>query len=387
MALLTREEPTWASDRSSILSPRCWPRPPSLRRRNPLPIPAPRSAVIPRKALGLPTPAELKTATYVRDVIYGHRDGMALTYDVFKPLKPNGALVVNMVSAGWRSSWGPPEERQARYQWLIDKGFTVVALYHSSAPRFQVPDAVADVRLGLRHIKLHAADYGADPARIGVWGASAGGHLSLVAGVMADDGDPAAANPLERSGNRVRAVVAYFPPTDLDTLLGSRAKSGAIDFDDSLRASISPIHFVDARDPPTLIISGGADKGVPISQSESHESSARQGGCREQAEGIPGRGSRLLRQGRPGQDRRLCCRSHERDDGLVREAPALGCGLEIRARAPHAMAGRQAIFEQRKPSVRGHFRQQSCGRVHEEVALSGEGEGSDDDSERQKPRR
>lgn len=222
----------------------------------------------PRKALGLPTAEELKTATYVRDVIYGHRDGMALTYDVFKPLKPNGALVVNMVSAGWRSSWGPPEERQARYQWLIDKGFTVVALHHASAPRFPVPDAVADIRLGLRHIKLHAADYGADPARIGVWGASAGGHLSLVAGLMADDGDPAATNPLERSGNRVAAVVAYFPPTDLDTLLGKRAKSGAIAFDDGLRPSISPVHFVDADDPPTLIISGGADKGVPISQSE-----------------------------------------------------------------------------------------------------------------------
>ncbi|MFX8477741.1 hypothetical protein ABTL82_20040, partial [Acinetobacter baumannii] len=39
----------------------------------------------PLKALRPPTPAELKTATYVRDVIYGHRDGMALTYDVFRP--------------------------------------------------------------------------------------------------------------------------------------------------------------------------------------------------------------------------------------------------------------------------------------------------------------
>ncbi len=236
----------------------------------------------PRKALGLPTPDELKTATYIRDVIYGHRDGMALTYDVFKPLKANGALVVNMVSAGWRSQWGPPEERQARYQWLIDKGFTVVALHHASAPRFPVPDAVADIRLGLRHIKQHAADYGADPARIGVWGASAGGHLALVAGLMADDGDPAARNPLEQSSNRVAAVVAYFPPTDLDTLLGARAKSGAIDFDDSVRASISPIHFVDARDPPTLIISGGADKGVPISQSETMEAALDKAGVDNQ---------------------------------------------------------------------------------------------------------
>ena len=181
--------------------------------------PGPPLSGYPRNALRAPTPAELKTATYVRDVIYGHRDGMALTYDVFKPVKrANGALVVNMVSAGWNSSWAPPEERQARYQALIDKGFTVVALYHASAPRFKVPDAVADVRLGMRHIKLHAADYGADPERIGVWGASAGGHLALVAGMMADDGNPAAANPLERSGNRIAAVVAYFPPTDLAAL-------------------------------------------------------------------------------------------------------------------------------------------------------------------------
>lgn len=230
--------------------------------------PGPPLSGYPRKALGLPTPAELTTATYVRDVIYGHRDGMALTYDVFKPTKANGALVVNMVSAGWRSSWGPPEERQARYQWLLDKGFTVVALHHASAPRFPLTDAVADVRLGMRHIKLHAAEYGADPARIGVWGASAGGHLSLVAGLMADEGDPAAKAPLERSSNRVAAVVAYFPPTDLDVLLGDRAKSGAIDFDNGLRAGVSPIHFVDGRDPPVLIISGGADKGVPVAQSE-----------------------------------------------------------------------------------------------------------------------
>jgi acetyl esterase/lipase len=242
----------------------------------------------PRKALGAPTPAELKTATYVRDVIYGHRDGMALTYDVFKPKKANGALVVNMVSAGWKSSWGPPQERQARYQWLIDKGFTVVALYHSSAPRFQVPDAVTDVRLGLRHIKLHAKEYGADPKRIGVWGASAGGHLSLVAGLMADDGDPKAANPLERSDNRVRAVVAYFPPTDLDTLLGDRAKSGAIAFDDSLRAANSPIHFVDAGDPPTLIIAGDADKGVPVSQSETLHAALDKAGVENQLKIMPG---------------------------------------------------------------------------------------------------
>ena len=251
--------------------------------------PGPPLSGYPRNALRAPTPAELKAATYVRDVIYGHRDGMALTYDVFKPVKgANGALVVNMVSAGWRSSWAPPEERQARYQALIDKGFTVVALYHSSAPRFQVPDAVTDVRLGMRHIRRHAADYGADPRRIGVWGASAGGHLALVAGLMADDGDPAAANPLERSGNRVAAVVAYFPPTDLAVLLQGRPKAGPIAFEDRLFASVSPIHSVDARDPPTLLLHGDADRGVPPAQSEMMKAALDKAGVENQLKMYPG---------------------------------------------------------------------------------------------------
>ena len=226
----------------------------------PVTDPGPPLSGYPRKALGLPTAQELTTATYVRDVVYGHRDGMALTYDVFKPKQPNGALVVNMVSAGWRSSWGPPEERQARYQWLIDKGFTVVALHHASAPRYNVVDAAFDVQRGIEHVKVHAADYGADPRRIGVWGASAGGHLSLVAGLMGD--------PKEPDETRIRAVVAYFPPTDLDVLLLGRARQGAIDFPEEERGAVSPIRYVDARDPPVLLITGDADRGVPMMQSQ-----------------------------------------------------------------------------------------------------------------------
>jgi len=265
--------------------------------------PGPPLSGYPRKALGAPTPADLKTATYVRDVIYGRREGMALTYDVFKPVKnANGALVVNMVSAGWRSSWGPPEERQARYQWLIDKGFTVVALYHSSAPRFKVPDAVADVRLGMRHIKLHAADYGADPRRIGAWGASAGGHLALVAGMMADDGDPAAANPLERGGNRIAAVVAYFPPADLAALAAlfqGRPRTGAIDFDDKLIPSVSPILAVDAHDPPTLILHGDADVGVPPAQAQAMHAALDKAGVKNALKMYPGAGHDFYVKGDP----------------------------------------------------------------------------------------
>jgi len=87
--------------------------------------------------------------------------------------------------------------------------------------------------------------------------------------MMADDGNAGAANPLERSGNRVAAVVAYFPPTDLAALLQGRPKAGPIDFDDKLLPAVSPLFSVDARDPPTLILHGDADRGVPPAQSQS----------------------------------------------------------------------------------------------------------------------
>ena len=60
-----------------------------------------------------------------------------------------------------------------------------------------------------------ALEVGAVTDTVNVTGEAA---LALVAGMMADDGDPAAANSLERSGNRIAAVVAYFPPTDLVAL-------------------------------------------------------------------------------------------------------------------------------------------------------------------------
>ncbi len=114
------------------------------------------------------------------DVVYGHKDGMALTYDVFRPKEnANGLGVLFMVSGGWYSRWSPPESRQAFFKPMLDRGFTVLAVRHGSAPRYKVPEAVADVRLAVRHIRLHAADYRIDPERLGVYGMSAGGHLSL----------------------------------------------------------------------------------------------------------------------------------------------------------------------------------------------------------------
>ena len=203
-----------------------------------------------------------------RDVVYGHKDGMALIYDLLQPEDANGAAIAFMMSGGWFSRWSPPERLAERFADMLDAGFTVIPVYHGSAPRYKVPEAYADVSRAIRHIKLNADEHGIDPDRIGVTGGSAGGHLSLMIGLDADSGDPEARDPVMRGDNHVATVVAYFPPVDLRPITGPNDRFPALEFDPELSASISPILHVDPDDPSTLLIHGDADDLVPISQSE-----------------------------------------------------------------------------------------------------------------------
>ncbi|MEX2468431.1 MAG: alpha/beta hydrolase [Pseudohongiellaceae bacterium] len=202
------------------------------------------------------------------DRVYGHKDGMALVYDVLIPDNANGAAVVYMVSGGWYSRWSPPATRERQFADLLAAGFTVIPVHHGSAPRYHVPDAYTDVSRAIRHIKLHAATYGIDPERLGVTGGSAGGHLSLMLGLASKAGDPAAQDPVLRQDNHVAAVVAYYPPVDLRSIVGPNERFPALNFAAEQAPSISPILHADAGDPPTLLIHGDADELVDISNSE-----------------------------------------------------------------------------------------------------------------------
>lgn len=206
----------------------------------------------------------------IPDVVYGHKHGLALTFDVFQPTDDaNGAGVLFMVSGGWRSRWFPPERSVVRYRALLDKGFTVFSVRHGSSPKYDIPEIVADVRRSVRFIRLHASDYSVDPDRLGVYGGSAGGHLSLVLGTASDEGNPKARDEVDRVSNRVAAVVAYFPPTDLRRLVPppKSTRFPALDFDPAKAPDYSPIVHVTPDDPPTLLIHGDRDRLVPLTNS------------------------------------------------------------------------------------------------------------------------
>lgn len=209
------------------------------------------------------------------DMVYGHKDGLALTYDVIRPAKQNGAGILWIQSGGWYSNWQEPKNLAAGAKAYLDKGFTMYIVRHGSAPKYAVPDAVADVRRCVRAIRMKAKDFGVDPDRLGVFGGSAGGHLSLMIGTTGDDGNADARDPVMRHPSRVAAVVSIFPPTDLrgmttnppEEIKKVPALKPPLTFDAKLEAEVSPALKVTPKCPPTLLIHGDNDLLVPISHS------------------------------------------------------------------------------------------------------------------------
>ena len=128
------------------------------------------------------------------------------------PEKPNGAAVIFVVSGGWFSR--PEAINPGFVLEFLKRGYTVFAVVHGSQPKFTIPEILEDMHRAVRFIRYHAGDYHVDPQRIGITGASAGGHLSLMQGVAGKEGDPKARDRIDRASSRVQAVACFFPPTD-----------------------------------------------------------------------------------------------------------------------------------------------------------------------------
>jgi acetyl esterase/lipase len=211
----------------------------------------------------------------VADVVYGHKDGMALTFDVLQPPKPNGAAVLAIQSGGWYSTWREPKELIPWSRPLLDKGFTVIILRHGSAPKYTVPEAVEDVRRAVRVIRMKAAEWGIDPERLGATGGSAGGHLTLMLSTTGDNGDPNAKDPVLRSPSRIAAGVALCPPTDIrtwpenppDAIKAIPGLKSPLSFPAEKAAGVSPLLQVKENCAAVLLVHGDKDALVPIEHS------------------------------------------------------------------------------------------------------------------------
>ena len=238
-------------------------------------------------ALGQETPF-----TQRENVVYAEVHGVGLLMDIFTPTgEKNGLGIIDVISGAWHSDRSKIRDhtRAQTFHILCRKGYTVFAVRPGSITKFGALEMLANLNQGIRWVKDHASDYGIDPDRLGLMGASAGGHLACLAAVTAELDKPGSLLTAKVNGTRVKAVGAFFPPTDFlnyggkavdaqaDNRLGGLLRQLAFPqgLGDSSKeeltgkiTKISPARLVTAQAPPFLLIHGDADTLVPLQQSE-----------------------------------------------------------------------------------------------------------------------
>jgi dipeptidyl aminopeptidase/acylaminoacyl peptidase len=205
--------------------------------------------------------------------------------DIFTPVgEKNGIGIVDVASGAWSSDRGKirDHKRALIYDVFCKRGYTVFAVRPGSISRFSGFDMKDHIERGIRWIKTRSDEYKIDPNRLGLMGASAGGHLaSLVAVSNGQTSDEHSAS--------VAAVGVFFPPTDLieygDKTLDPRSDASlgrvvrALAFRDGVQGlsdeavergltAMSPARLVTKNAPPFLLIHGDADEVVPLQQSQ-----------------------------------------------------------------------------------------------------------------------
>lgn len=245
--------------------------------------------------------AQISNST--QEIIYGRKDGVALTMLQVKPDgKSNGKAIIRVIAGNWFSSYGwasSQETIEASKSLYTEKGYTVFEVIVGCQPRYAIPDEINDVKRAVRYIRYNAKQLKIDPMHIGIEGYSAGGHLSLAVATVDDKIDASSKDPVDHVSSRVQAVAVLYPPTDFlnwgatgNNVINARSLQlqyqvyGAFDFrkfNDSTNTfdfisdtternkigkQISPIYSVSSDDPPVLIIQGDADPVVPLQQSQ-----------------------------------------------------------------------------------------------------------------------
>jgi len=221
-----------------------------------------------------------------KDVVFSEVHGTGLLMDIFTPKgKSNGLAIVDVVSGAWYSDRNKIRDHTLAqlYDIYCSRGYVVFAARPGSKTRYTAVEMDQHVKLAIRYAKEHAGEFNIDPQRLGLTGASAGGHLATLAALTPAEAKPAAKNPLERHDTMVRAVGVFFPPTDfLDWDAGKEpdlkviapllflngADGRSAEEIKKAAKAVSPLHRVGKPTIPFLLIHGDADKVVPLSHSE-----------------------------------------------------------------------------------------------------------------------
>jgi acetyl esterase/lipase len=211
------------------------------------------------------------------DLVYGTANNTALKLDVWYPneSKTPTPTLVYIHGGGW--IFGTKETSVLQFLPFLEKGWRVVNVEYRMASNSLAPAAVEDTRCALRWVYRNAKMWNFDTSKIVLTGHSAGGHLSLITGMLPDGtgldnncyGD-------EKYGDvkmNVAAIINWFGITDVnDVIQGKNLKNYAVMWMGSqpnaaeIAKRVSPLTYVREGLPPILTIHGDKDDVVPYTQ-------------------------------------------------------------------------------------------------------------------------
>lgn len=182
---------------------------------------------------------------------------------VHSPAKANGTAIVICPGGGYRTQVVGPEGHGIA-AWLNRHDITGVVLeYRLPAGRSQVP--LLDAQRAIRTVRANAKQWKLDPARIGIMGFSAGGHLASTAGTHFDQGNSDASDAVDRISCRPDFLVLIYPVISMGELghQGSRTALLGENPTPQLVEFFSNEKQVTAQTPPTFLAHAVDDKPVP----------------------------------------------------------------------------------------------------------------------------
>jgi acetyl esterase/lipase len=151
--------------------------------------------------------------------------------------------------------------------WLNARGVAAFVLKYRLGMKYHNPIELGDAQRAIRTVRADAAQYGIAPDHIGMWGFSAGGHLTASAGTMFDAGNAAATDPIEQQSSRPDFLILAYPViTMLDPYVhkGSRLYLLGDAPTQAEEEAMSPELHVTAQTPPTFLFSTTDDHTVPV---------------------------------------------------------------------------------------------------------------------------
>ena len=206
-------------------------------------------------------------------------------------------------------AWLAGDKSSAQPEPWLRRGYAMAAVQYRFSQEAIFPAQIHDCKAAIRWLRANARQYDLDANRIGVWGASAGGHLVALLGTSAGVADLEGAHgPLDQRSD-VQAVCDWFGPSDLIAMcrFPSHMDHAAPDSPESQLvggpvlecpgavARANPITYISGDEPPFLIMHGAQDMTVPPNQSELLHAALIAAGVESELVIVPGAGH-----GRPG---------------------------------------------------------------------------------------